>query len=173
MKKVLTIILGLVVGVIGIASTEIKSESTREELSREIKNELKTIEIKLYSKPTISDEKESRSLESNENTEKDEMAQYTYYQTGMASYYGGKWHGKRTANGEIFDTYKLTAAHKTLPFNTRVRVTNLSNGKSVIVRINNRGPYVKGRVIDLSQAAFSAIANMSKGVTKVKLEIVK
>ena len=104
---------------------------------------------------------------------KEELAKYSYFQTGTASFYGGKWHGRKTANGEIFDTYKLTAAHKTLPFGTRVRVTNLSNGKSVIVRINNRGPYSKGRVIDLSQAAFSKIENMSKGVTKVKLEIVK
>ena len=97
----------------------------------------------------------------------------TLYQTGVASFYGGKWHGKRTANGEIFDTYSLTAAHKTLPFNTKVKVTNLSNGKSVIVRINNRGPYSKGRVIDLSTAAFSAIENTSKGITKVQLQIVK
>ena len=104
---------------------------------------------------------------------KEELANYSYFQTGNASFYGGKWHGRKTANGEIFDTYKLTAAHKTLSFGTRVRVTNLSNGKSVIVRINNRGPYSKGRVIDLSQAAFSKIENMSKGVTKVKLEIVK
>ena len=97
----------------------------------------------------------------------------TLYQTGVASFYGGKWHGKRTANGEIFDTHSLTAAHKTLPFNTKVKVTNLSNGKSVIVRINNRGPYSKGRVIDLSTAAFSAIENTSKGITKVQLKIVK
>ena len=97
----------------------------------------------------------------------------TLYQTGVASFYGGKWHGKRTANGEIFDTHSLTAAHKTLPFNTKVKVTNLSNGKSVIVRINNRGPYSKGRVIDLITAAFSAIENTSKGITKVQLQIVK
>ena len=83
---------------------------------------------------------------------KEELAKYSYFQTGTASFYGGKWHGRKTANGEIFDTYKLTAAHKTLPFGTRVRVTNLSNGKSVVVRINNRGPYSKGRIIDLSQA---------------------
>ena len=97
----------------------------------------------------------------------------TLFQNGVASFYGGKWHGKRTANGEIFDTHSLTAAHKTLPFNTKVKVTNLSNGKSVIVRINNRGPYSKGRVIDLSTAAFSAIENTSKGITKVQLQIVK
>ena len=95
------------------------------------------------------------------------------YQTGTASFYGGKWHGKKTANGEIFNTYSLTAAHKTLPFNTRVRVTNLNNGKSVIVRINNRGPYIKGRIIDLSTAAFTAIESKNKGIARVKLERVK
>ena len=67
----------------------------------------------------------------------------------------------------------MTAAHKTLPFGTKVKVTNLNNGKSVVVRINNRGPYVKGRVIDLSTAAFSAIENPNTGVTSVKLEIIK
>ena len=95
------------------------------------------------------------------------------YETGTASFYGGKWHGRKTANGEIFNTNSLTAAHKTLPFNTRVKVTNLSNGKSVIVRINNRGPYTKGRIIDLSTAAFSAIENTKKGITKVQLQIIK
>lgn len=96
-----------------------------------------------------------------------------YYESGKASFYGGKWHGRKTANGEIFDTYTLTAAHKTLPFGTKVKVTNLDNGKSVVVRINNRGPYIKGRVIDLSTAAFSSIENVNKGVTSVKLEILK
>lgn len=95
------------------------------------------------------------------------------YETGTASFYGGKWHGRKTANGEIFNTNSLTAAHKTLPFNTRVKVTNLSNGKSVIVRINNRGPYIKGRIIDLSTAAFTSIESRNKGITRVKLEIVK
>ena len=103
----------------------------------------------------------------------EERSQYTHFQTGMASYYGGSWHGKKTANGEIFNENSLTAAHKTLPFGTRVKVTNLDNGKSVVVRINNRGPYSKGRVIDLSKAAFSKIASTSKGVTRVKLEVAK
>ena len=103
----------------------------------------------------------------------EERSQYTHFQTGMASYYGGSWHGKKTANGEIFNENSLTAAHKTLPFGTRVKVTNLDNGKSVVVRINNRGPYSKGRVIDLSKAAFSRIASISKGVTRVKLEVAK
>ena len=105
--------------------------------------------------------------------EMEERTQYTHFQTGMASFYGGKWHGKKTANGEIFNQNSLTAAHRTLPFGTRVKVTNLDNGKSVVVRINNRGPYSNGRIIDLSKAAFAKIANTSKGVTKVKLEISK
>lgn len=173
MKKVLTIILGLVISMSVMASTEVKNESNSEKLAKEIQSELKIIEIKLNSVPKL--EEVSKDIENKSSTteDKDEMAKYTHYQTGMASFYGGKWHGRRTANGEIFDTYKLTAAHKTLPFNTRVRVTNLNNGKSVIVRINNRGPYVKGRIIDLSQAAFSAIESTKKGVTRVKLEIVK
>ena len=103
----------------------------------------------------------------------EEREKYTHFQTGMASYYGGSWHGKKTTNGEIFNENSLTAAHKTLPFGTKVKVTNLDNGKSVVVRINNRGPYSKGRVIDLSKAAFSRIASISKGVTRVKLEVAK
>ena len=103
----------------------------------------------------------------------EERERYTHFQTGMASYYGGSWHGKKTANGEIFNENSLTAAHKTLPFGTKVKVTNLDNGKSVVVRINNRGPYSRGRIIDLSKAAFSKIASTSKGVTRVKLEVAK
>ena len=103
----------------------------------------------------------------------EEREKYTHFQTGMASYYGGSWHGKKTANGEIFNENSLTAAHKTLPFGTKVKVTNLDNGKSVVVRINNRGPYSNGRIIDLSKAAFSRIASTSRGVTRVKLEVAK
>ena len=93
-------------------------------------------------------------------------------ETGQASWYGGKFQGRQTANGEIFDTYKLTAAHKTLPFGTIVRVTNLHNKKSVEVRINDRGPFIEGRIIDLSRAAADAIEMTARGVAIVKLEIV-
>jgi rare lipoprotein A len=72
---------------------------------------------------------------------------------GICSYYGPKFHGKRTASGEKFDMYQMTAAHKTLPFATRIKVINLDNGKSVIVKINDRGPFVEGRILDLSYAA--------------------
>lgn len=91
---------------------------------------------------------------------------------GKAAWYGAKHHGKKTASGERFDRRKLTAAHRTLPFGTRVRVTNLSNGKSVVVRINDRGPFGKrSRVIDVSEAAARKLGMLSSGVVRVKLEI--
>ena len=74
-------------------------------------------------------------------------------ESGMASYYADKYNGRKTSNGEIFKQHKLTAAHKTLPFGTKVKVTNLSNGQSVKVRINDRGPFIQGRIIDLSKKA--------------------
>ena len=90
---------------------------------------------------------------------------------GSASWYGGKFHGRTTANGERFDMNALTAAHKTLPFGTKVRVTNEANGKSVVVRINDRGPYAGRRIIDLSRAAAGKVGMMQSGVAKVKLDI--
>jgi rare lipoprotein A len=92
-------------------------------------------------------------------------------QTGKASWYGGRWHGRLTANGERYNQNTMTAAHKTLRFGTKVRVTNLWTKKSCIVRVNNRGPYVKGRVIDLSVAAAKEIGSYWSGVVPVKLEV--
>lgn len=92
-------------------------------------------------------------------------------QSGIASWYGPGFNGRSTASGEIFDMQKLTAAHKTLPFGTRVKVTNLVNGKSVIVRINDRGPYVHGRVIDLSRAAASTIDLIASGTAPVQMHV--
>ena len=91
---------------------------------------------------------------------------YTANLSGGASFYGEKWNGRKTANGEIFNTYELTAAHKSLPFGTKVKVVNKTTGKSVVVRINDRGPFVKGRTIDLSKKAFQSIASINKGVLK-------
>ncbi len=93
--------------------------------------------------------------------------------TGKASYYYGRWIGHITANGEYYKASDVTAAHKSLPFNTMVRVTNLKNGKSVIVRINNRGPYVKGRILDLSLVAAQRIEMTTAGVVPVKAEVLK
>lgn len=97
---------------------------------------------------------------------------FTHELAGDASWYGGKFIGRPTANGEIFDTNKLTAAHKTLPFNTVVEVTNNSNGKKVRVRINDRGPFIKGRVIDLSKKAASKIDMLKSGTADVTLRVV-
>jgi rare lipoprotein A len=90
-------------------------------------------------------------------------------ETGVASYYAHKYHGRTTASGERFDMNDLTAAHRTLPFGTRVRVTNLDNGKSVTVRVNDRGPFVKGRVIDLSLAAAKKVDMVHAGLANVEV----
>ena len=92
---------------------------------------------------------------------------------GISSYYGEDFHGKLTANGEVFDMYGLTAAHKTLPLNTIVRVTNLENEKSLILRINDRGPYVKGRMLDCSYGAALKLGFIGNGTTKVKVEVIE
>jgi len=94
------------------------------------------------------------------------------FEVGTASWYGGKFQGRKTANGEIFDTNKFTAAHRALPFHTEVRVTNLENGKSTVVRINDRGPFVQGRIIDLSRAAAEELDMIHSGTARVRLEIV-
>ncbi len=94
-----------------------------------------------------------------------------YPQEGLASWYGIPYHGRRAANGEIYDMYKLTAAHRTLPFDTILRVTNLKNGKSVEVRINDRGPFVEGRLLDLSFGAARVIDMVALGVAPVRLEL--
>lgn len=90
---------------------------------------------------------------------------------GVASFYAKKFHGRRTASGEIFNKNGLTAAHLTLKFGTKVMVTNLKNGKSVIVRINDRGPYVRGRKIDLSPAAAKEIGLNKAGTARVRMEV--
>ncbi|MBO0662240.1 septal ring lytic transglycosylase RlpA family protein [Jiella sp. MQZ9-1] len=95
----------------------------------------------------------------------------TAAKSGRASYYGTRFHGRRTANGERFNMNAMTAAHKTLPFGTKVRVTNRRNGKSVVVRINDRGPYARGRVIDLSKAAASRIGMINSGTAPVKIDV--
>ncbi len=94
-------------------------------------------------------------------------------QKGIASWYGEDFHGKQTSNKESYDMHAMTAAHKTLPFGTYVRVTNLTNGKSVVVRINDRGPFVKGRIIDLSYAAAQKLGMSDTGVAPVVIKVLK
>ena len=92
-------------------------------------------------------------------------------EVGIASYYGREHDGRRTASGEVFDMREMTAAHRTLPFGTRVRVTNLANGRQVTVRINDRGPFRRGRIIDLSYAAARKLGIVGRGVAKVRVAI--
>ena len=93
-----------------------------------------------------------------------------YDQTGVASYYGAKHHGKRTASGEAFNQNALTAAHRQLPFGTRVKVTNLKNDESVVVRINDRGPHTRGRLIDVSRKAAEQLGMLRSGTARVRVQ---
>lgn len=92
---------------------------------------------------------------------------------GVASYYADAFHGKLTSNGETFDMHALTAAHRTFPFGTKIRVTNLGNGKTVVVRVNDRGPFVDGRIIDLALGAAKAIDMVQTGTGRVRLEVLE
>jgi rare lipoprotein A len=94
-----------------------------------------------------------------------------WIQQGRVSWYGPGFHGRRTANGEVFDTHSLTMAHRSLPMGTNVRVTNLENGRSVVLRVNDRGPYVRGRVADLSHAAAERLGFVDDGVVPARIEL--
>jgi rare lipoprotein A len=93
-------------------------------------------------------------------------------ETGIASWYGNPYNGRRTASGEIFDMEQLTAAHRTLPFNTWLEVTNLSNGKQVDLRITDRGPFIKGRILDLSLGAAREIDMIREGIVRVRIKVI-
>lgn len=95
-----------------------------------------------------------------------------FIQYGKASWYGKDFHGRKTANGERYDMYGMTAAHKNLPFGTMLRVTNLTNNKTVVVRVNDRGPFVKGRVIDVTHTAARKLGMLGPGVVRVKIETI-
>jgi rare lipoprotein A len=101
------------------------------------------------------------------------MRRGTMLAEGQASWYGPNFHGKKTASGERFNMYRYTAAHRTLPLGTKIRVVNVDNGKSVVVRINDRGPYAKGRILDLSKRAARKLGMLSTGTAHVKLYLVK
>lgn len=94
-----------------------------------------------------------------------------YTQTGMISFYADQFHGKKTASGAIFNKNALTAAHRNLAFGTRLKVTNLGNGKSVTVTVNDRGPFAHGRILDLSEAAAREIGMIGKGTVKARIEV--
>jgi rare lipoprotein A len=93
-----------------------------------------------------------------------------FQQNGMASYYGPELHGRRTASGERFNQHGMTAAHRTVAFGSRLKVTNLSNGRSVVVRVNDRGPFIRGRIVDVSAGAARQIGMHGRGVARVRVE---
>lgn len=97
----------------------------------------------------------------------------TNQETGIASFYADKYQSRQTASGEPFDQNKRTAAHKKLAFGTWVKVTNINNGRNVVVKINDRGPFIRGRIIDLSKSAFNAIGSINSGLIKVSIEVIR
>ncbi len=103
----------------------------------------------------------------------DKKVKHRKIMKGISSFYAEDFHGKLTANGEIYDMYGVTAAHKTLPLNTVCRVTNLSNNKSLILRINDRGPYIAGRILDCSYGAAKKLDFVQQGTTEVKIEVIE
>ena len=157
MKKIVTMFAGLVVSLSLVAENTNNIIYIKNEMMRAVDSGTDLYVAK--SNKTSTKEKTSNSGSSKHS------------QTGIASYYSKGLHGSRTASGERHNRNEMVAAHKSLPFGTKVKVTNLSNGKEVVVKINDRGPFVKGRVIDLSYGAFSKIENPGKGLTKVKLEV--
>ena len=119
--------------------------------------------------PPVQVPQETKELET--KTSEPEITQPSMIHTGHASWYGPKFEGKRTASGEIFDSAQFTAASRVLPLGSRARVTNLENGKSVEVKINDRGPFVEGRIIDLSRAAARVLDMLKTGIAKVRVEL--
>ena len=123
--------------------------------------------------PTHLSTKSKASKTSNNKTTKSKNIKHRKVMNGVSSFYAEDFHGKLTANGEVYDMYGLTAAHKTLPLNTVCRVTNLANNKSLILRINDRGPYVKGRILDCSYGAAKKLDFINQGTTNVKIVVME
>jgi len=134
------------------------------------KTETKTVEPP---KPTVSEEEEEKAEEEKEAAAVPPDAKPLFEETGLASWYGAPFHNLKTSNGETYNMHAFTAAHRTLPLGTIIRVTNVKTGNSAIVRITDRGPFIKGRILDLSYAAAKKCDVWRAGVTKVRLEVLK
>ena len=149
LKSLLIVFITLVVG--GLVGFTVLNSSNNEENERILVEEFVPVTV----------------TESNVNTS---LVEYINRGTMKASWYGPKFHGRMTANGEIYDQMAFTAAHKRLSFGTLLKVTNTKNGRSVIVRINDRGPYIEGRDLDLSKGAAIELGMLRKGVARLKIE---
>ena len=141
-----------------------ESNYTYDSIATELINPIKGKEIKSVTKNVDK-------LSSNNAADAVESAREKL--TGIVSWYADKFHGMKTSSGELYNKNELTAAHKTLPYGTKVKVTNVKNGKSVIVKINDRGPHSKSRVLDLSKAAFNQIGSVDAGILNIEMEVVK
>ena len=117
--------------------------------------------------------KSTKKIKSTSGSSKNGKVKHRNVMTGVSSFYAEDFHGKLTANGEVYDMYGFTAAHKTLPLNTVCRVTNLANNKSLILRINDRGPYIKGRILDCSYGAAKKLDFLTQGTANVKIEVIE
>jgi len=137
----------------------------------EPKTETKTVEPPR--KPTLSEEEEEKAEEEKEAAAVPPDAKPLLEETGLASWYGAPFHNLKTSNGETYNMHAFTAAHRTLPLGTVIRVTNVKTGNSAIVRITDRGPFIKGRILDLSYAAAKKVDVWRAGVSKVRLEVLK
>ena len=122
---------------------------------------------------TPNSSKSTKKVKSIPSNSKNKKVKHRKVMTGISSFYAEDFHGKLTANGEVYDMYGVTAAHKTLPLNTICRVTNLANDKSLILRINDRGPYIKGRILDCSYGAAKKLDFINQGTTNVKIEVIE
>jgi len=116
---------------------------------------------------------EVKEKEESKNQNESDEHNIVKVQEGIASFYGDGFNGKTTANGETFDMYKFTAAHRTLPLGTKVKVKNLENNRSIVLRINDRGPYVDGRIIDVSYAAAKQLGFVESGTARVRIEVLE
>lgn len=157
----------------GITANSEKKLNTQTKLSKNLKVEKTQLITNLININKINQTEKSTNNIEQSNTIKPEPFQIARRVSGKASWYGPGFHGRRTANGERYNQNALTAAHRSLPFGTRVRVTNVNNGRSVVVRINDRGPFVRGRVIDVSAAAAHSLGMVHHGVVPVSLQVLR
>lgn len=178
MKNILTLFLSILI--IGFAGSQTINKEKQKAITKKdtvLKN--KTLVVKQDKSSLIKDTVKNKALLLQQELISDTLSLKigklkSYKNNSHASYYADKFNGRKTTSGKKFDNNKYTAAHKKLPFGTRVKVTNLANGKSVIVEVTDRGPFVKSREIDLSKRAFMEISNhKSTGVMKVNLELIE
>ena len=172
LQKIIALLLGITMSIVSVSASAAAKKTTQEKQQAVwVKHNYGVKGAKLT--PTkVRDKTYSYRLKGKSYTTLNKAASRLYSHSGYASYYGGKFHGRKTASGEIYNKNAFTAAHKTLALGSYALVTNVRNGRKVIVRINDRGPFSKNRIIDLSVASAKAIGMYSLGVAKVKVEAI-